>query len=204
MFNNRGLDILKLYQNSLTVNLLFTFGTGTNVITYIENTKDTQATLSVRATSLPSTPIHHSMIESLDQSYMYELNVTTPIISNTFVPTTINNRIDIRDCTVTYPTNISSTYVRPTRIATTQSNYEYYSTDMYWWSLDNWKVNTWFKRAYLTRPSYVNPAYEAYLFTSEENRGSWQFGANSPSTTSPTVHPSTMFYVELFGNGNLN
>jgi hypothetical protein len=95
MFNNRGLDLLKLYQNALNINLLFTFGSGPNVTTYIENNKETQDSISVRALSTVSSPTDISMIDPLNSSYIYKLDTGTPIISNAFVPVTINNRIDV-------------------------------------------------------------------------------------------------------------
>jgi hypothetical protein len=113
MFNNRGLDILKLYKNALTINLLFTFGSGPNVTTYIENNKETQASVSVRTISTVTSPTDISMINPLNSSYIYKLDTGTPIISNAFVPVTIDNRIDVRDCSVTFPTFISTSYTKP-------------------------------------------------------------------------------------------
>jgi hypothetical protein len=86
MFNNRGLDILKLYKNALTINLLFTFGSGPNVTTYIENNKETQASVSVRTISTVTSPTDISMINPLNSSYIYKLDTGTPIISNASVP----------------------------------------------------------------------------------------------------------------------
>jgi hypothetical protein len=68
---------------------------------------------------------------------------------------------------------------------------------MYWWSLDDWKVSTSVNRVYLTRPSYVNPTYEKYLFTAEEDETSWWAFLAVPTIPLSTT---TMFYIELFEN----